>query len=411
VKLLHTADWHVGRTLMNVPRQPDVEAAVAEVMGIAREERPDLIIHAGDLFDAFRPSTQDMHWAIDALRELGGIAPVYVLCGNHDSPALFDLFAKLLGPQARVRFVPRPLPPEMGGVIELPGARDEIIRLAPLPFVPAGRVVEYFEDPATWMSGYADRVGAIIQALDAGLRQGYDAGRHVLLFAAHLFVTGSRFSQSERPLTVTDAYATRQESLPAVSYSAYGHIHRPQPLPGLGAGRYAGSVVPLDMGERDETKEVVVVDARPGRPPVVEPRPLRAGRRLRRLEGTLDELERQAGDVGDALCQVVVRTDSPTADLSDRIAALLPRATILDVFEDCAATRLEALDGAEDGGEREAGFAELFRDYLAETGVRAGSADRVLSTFQTLVTAIENEQQPELPDLDALERSADGSGR
>jgi exonuclease SbcD len=407
VRLLHTADWHVGRTLMNVSRQPDVAAAVAEVLDVAREERPDLIVHAGDLFDAFRPSTQDMHWAIDALRELGAVAPVYVLAGNHDSATLFDLFAKLLGPSSPVRFVPRPLPPGMGGVIELPGPRDEIVRLAPLPFVHAGRVVRWFEDPATWMSDYADRVGRLVQALDAGLRDGYDAGRHVLLFAAHLFVTGSRFSQSERPLTVTDAYATRREALPAVSYSAYGHIHRPQALPGLGAGRYAGSVVPLDMGERDETKEIVLVDARPGRPPVVEPRPLRAGRRLLRLEGTLDEVERDAPDVGDALVQVTVRTDAPTPDLSDRIARLLPDATVLEVFEDCAAMRLEALTDRAAQAEREAGFAELFRDYLAETGVRGGSADRVLRTFETVIAAIENEQPVELPEVDELDRAAD----
>lgn len=392
---------------MSVSRQPDVEAAVAELIGIAREERPDLIVHAGDLFDAFRPSTRDMHWAIDALRELGDVAPVYVLAGNHDSPALFDLFAKLLGPSSPVRFVPRPLPPGMGGIIEMPGPRDEIVRLAPLPFVHAGRIVRYFEDPATWMASYADRVGQLVQALDAGLREGYDAGRHVLLFSAHLFVTGSRFSQSERPLTVTDAYATRQEALPAVSYSAYGHIHRPQPLPGLGAGRYAGSVVPLDMGERDEVKEVVIVDARPGRPPEIEPRRLRAGRRLRRLEGTLDEIERLAPEVGDALVQVVVRTDSPTPDLSEQLGRLLPGATILDVFEDCASTRLETLTDEPDQQEREATFSELFRDYLADTGVRAGSADRVLRTFQTLIDGIENEQPVEMAAVDDLERAAD----
>lgn len=407
MKLLHTADWHVGRSLMNVSRQPDVAAAVEEVLAVAREERPDLIVHAGDLFDAFRPSTQDMHWAIDMLRELGAVAPVYVLCGNHDSPALFDLFAKLLGPESPVRFVPRPLPPAVGGVIELAGPRDEIVRLAPLPFVPAGRVVPYFEDSTTWMSSYADRVGRLIQAFDTGLRDGYDAGRHVLLFAAHLFVTGSRFSQSERPLTVTDAYATRQEALPAVSYSAYGHIHRPQPLPGLGAGRYAGSVVPLDMGERDETKEVVVVDARPGRPPSIEPRQLAGGRRLRRLEGTIDEIERLAPTVGDALVQVVAKTENPTPDLSDQMARMLPDATILDVFEDCAATRLQTLAEHPDGDEREASFSDLFRDYLTETGVRAGSADRVLRTFGTLITAIENEQPVELPDVDELERASE----
>jgi DNA repair protein SbcD/Mre11 len=405
VRLLHTADWHVGRTLMNVSRQPDIEAAVDEIITLAREEKPDLIIHAGDLFDAFRPATHDMHWAMDRLRELAGVAPVYVLSGNHDSPALFDLFNKLLGPDSRLRFIPHALPPDRGGVVELPGPGEEVIRFAAVPFVHAGRVVEFFEEAAGWMANYADRVGKIVGALDQGLRHGYDATRHVLLFAAHLFVSGARFSQSERPLTVTDAYATRAEHLPAVSYSAYGHIHRPQPLPGDGTGRYAGSVVPLDFGERDEGKEAVLVEARPGRAPVVEVRALKGGRPLRRLEGTLGELESIAPTVGDALCLVVVKTESTVPDLSERVRELLPDAVLLDVFEDSASSRLSALTERDVADDREATFAELFRDYLAAGGVRAGSADRVLQTFETLITAVENEQQAVLPEVDELDRS------
>jgi exonuclease SbcD len=405
VRLLHTADWHVGRTLMNESRQPDIEAAVSEVVAIAREQRPDLILHAGDLFDAVRPATHDMHWAIDRLRELADVAPVFVLCGNHDSPALFALFDKLLGPKARVRFIPYPLPPDRGGVIDVPGRGSEIIRLAPVPFIHSSRIVRFFEDPATWMTDYADRVAMVLRTLDEGLQRGYDGTRHVLLLAAHLFVTGSRFSQSERPLTVTDAYATRSEYLPAVTYSAYGHIHRPQALPGTGAGRYAGSLVPLDFGERDETKEVVLVEARPGRPPRVESVPLAGGRPLRHLEGTLEELARIAPGVGSALCLVTVRTEEPTPDLSERVGALLPHAVLLDIFEDSASKRLTALSELDVAGEREASFTELFRDYLSATGVRAGSADGVLRTFETLIAAVENEEEAAIPDVQELESS------
>src|SRR5262249_52967317 len=129
------------------------------------------------------------------------------------------------------------------------------------------------------------------QALARGLTHGYDPGRHVLVLVAHLFVTGARFSTSERPLTVSDVYATHCERLPQVSYAAYGHVHRPQRLPGPVAGRYAGSVVQLDFGEAGEQKEVVIVDAAPGRPARVETRPLSAGRPLRRIEGTLAEIQ------------------------------------------------------------------------------------------------------------------------
>jgi DNA repair protein SbcD/Mre11 len=403
VRLLHTADWHIGRTLMGHPRDEDVRAAVEEIVGIARAERPDLVVHAGDVFDGLRPAYEDLRWGVDALRELAAVAPTVVLCGNHDAPALFALLDRLLGPESRLRFVPRAQPPGAGGLIELPGPRDELIRLAPVPFIHANRIVPLLEDPATWMTAYADRVDRVQQALAAGLTRGYDPGRHVLLLAAHLFVTGARFSTSERQITVSDVYATHAERLPQVSYAAYGHVHRPQRLPGAIAGRYAGSAVQLDFGEAGEQKEVVIVEAEPGRPARVETRPLSAGRPLRRVEGTLAEIQALAPTVGRALCTVVVRTETVTPDLSRRVADLLPEAVLLSVQEDSAATRVRVLTEADAAQDREPTFQELFREFVAAGGTRAGSADRVVRYFDDLLAAVTEEEAPHLPDVDQLE--------
>src|SRR2546429_560464 len=249
MRLLHTADWHIGRSLMGCPREEDIRAAIEQIIGIARDERPDLIVHAGDVFDGLRPAYQDLQWGVDALRELAGVAPTVVLCGNHDSPALFTLLDRLLGAGSRLRFVPRALPPELGGVLALPGPRDEPIR--------------------------------------------------------------------------------------------------PRRLPGPATGRYAGSVVQLDFGEVEERKEVVIVDAEPGRPARVEARPLAVARPLRRIEGTLAEIGALAPSVGRALCSVVVRTESVTPNLSHQLADLLPDALLLNVREDCAATRVPVLTEAD----------------------------------------------------------------
>ncbi len=407
MRLLHTADWHIGRSLMGYPRGEDIRAAIEEVVGIARVEQPDVIVHAGDLFDGLRPGYDDLRWGVDALRELAAVAPTVVVCGNHDAPALFGFLDRLLGPASRLRFAARALPPEAGGVIELPGPRDEVIRLAPIPFIHANRIVPLMEDPATWMTSYADRVDRVQQALAAGLTQGYDPGRHVLVMAAHLFVTGARFSTSERPLTVSDVYATHAERLPQVSYAAYGHIHRPQRLPGSVAGRYAGSVVQLDFGEVDEQKEVVIVDAEPGRPARVESRPLSAGRPLRRIEGTLAEIQALGPSVGRSLCKVVVRTETVTPDLSYRVAELLPDAVLLNVQEDCAATRVRVLTEADAPGDREPTFQELFREFVGARGTRAGSADRVVRCFDDLLAAVVQEEPAQLPEVDRLELRAE----
>lgn len=407
MRLLHTADWHIGRSLMGHGRDEDIRAAVEEVVGIARAERPDVILHAGDLFDGLRPAYDDLRWALDALRELAAVAPTVVICGNHDAPALLGLLDRLLGPESRLRFVDRARPPDAGGVLELPGPRDEVLRLAPLPFVHANRIVPLVEDPATWMTSYADRVDRLQRALAHGLTQGYDPSRHVLVLAAHLFVTGARFSTSERPLTVSDAYATHAERLPQVSYAAYGHIHRPQRLPGSVTGRYAGSVVQLDFGEAGEQKEVVIVDAEPGRPARVETRPLSAGRPLRRIEGTLAEIAALAPSVGRSLCSVVVRTETVTPDLSQRVADLLPEAVLLNVQEDCAATKVRVLTERDAEPDREPTFPELFRDFVASRGTRAGSVDRVAGYFDSLLAAVTEEEPVELPDVDRLERRAE----
>jgi exonuclease SbcD len=403
MRLLHVSDWHLGRLTYRCSRARDHEAVLAEICALARDVRPHLILHTGDVFDGLRPGYTEMTYAIEVLEELAAVAPVVVLAGNHDSPALFRLFDRLQGPDPRIRFVDRVRPPREGGVLDLPVGDREIVRFASLPFVHANRMVDRFEDAATWTATYSERIQRIEEELERGLAAGYDPSRHVLLFAAHLFVKGARFSGSERPLHVSEAYATRLERFPHVAYAAFGHIHLPQALPRRGVtGRYAGSPIPLDFGEEHERKEVVVVEAEPGRPAIVTPHPLSSGRPLRTIVGSLEEIAELAPTIGDALCRVTVCTDEPVPELTHLVGELLPHATLVEVNEDCAATRLEAVEASALEADAEPGFTELFRTYLAERGTRGARADRVLDTFETLIQAVEAEEIPRLPDLDEL---------
>lgn len=402
MRLLHVSDWHIGRQTYRCSRVPDHEAALAEIVELAREARPHLVLHTGDVFDGFRPGYAEMAFAVEALEELAALAPVVVIAGNHDSPALFRLFDRLQGADPRIRFVDRVRPPAHGGVLDLPGADGEGVRIAFLPFVHANRMVDRFEDASTWTATYSERIQRIEEELERGLAAGYDPSRHVLLFAAHLYVSGARYSGSERPVHVSEAYATRLRRLPNVAYAAFGHIHLPQPLPRRVTGRYAGSPIPLDFGEEREQKEVVLVDAEPGAPAVVTPIQLEGGRPLRTIVGTLDEVRAAAPTVGDALCRVTVCTDEPVPDLAALVAELLPGATVVEVNEDCAATRLEVVEATVTEADAEPGFRELFREYLAERGTGGAQANRVLHAFETLVQAVETEELARLHDLDEL---------
>ena len=403
MKLLHVSDWHLGRTTYGEPRAEDHDAVLAEIVAIAAERGPDVIVHTGDLFDVVRPAYTDMARGVTALQELGAVAPVVVLCGNHDSPALFELLAQLVGPESPVRFVSRARTPEAGGVLHFPAGDGSEVRLAPLPFVHANRMLDGFEDATTWHGLYADRVHVVEQALARGLLEGYDAGRDVTIFAAHLHVGGAVLSGSERRVHVGDTYASHLEHIPAVSYAAFGHIHKPQDLPGsVVPGTYAGSPLQLDFGELGEEKRVVFVEARPGQTARVTPIPLRGGRPLWRFDGTLDELTVRAPGAGRCLALVTVRTETTTPGLHLLVQDRLPDAALLQVIEVPADRKLAALAGADTSDGPEPGVDELFRDYLAEVGTKGVAADRVMATFATLLDAVESEQLVRFPEEDEV---------
>ena len=209
-------------------------------------------------------------------------------------------------------------------------------------------------------------------------------------------------SGSERKIQVGENYATRLEHLPAVTYAAFGHIHKPQKLPGnLVDGCYAGSPIQLDFGELGEAKRIVLVEAHPGHPPEIQSLPLSGGRQLWRFEGTMEELATVAPDVGRVLALLTIHSPSTIADLRVRVQDLLPEAVILDVYPVAADRQLGVTVATTPSGP-EPGIEELFRDYLAEQGTRGAAADRVMATFSKLLEAIDTEQEPVFPEEAAI---------
>lgn len=334
MRILHTADWHVGKRLGRVDRAEDHAAVLDEIVRVADEEAVDLVLVCGDLFDRPLPPVDALRLVVDALRRLATPRrPVVAVAGNHDSAELFELFALLLR-DWNVHLVGELRAPEAGGVLEL-AAGDERALVGCFPYLREGRAIDFLGDADAWYGQYAARVAQICAAFEAQLRQRADA-RAVTLLAAHFTVSGVKLGgptghdgapRGERLLQIGETYAAEGRAIPTgLSYVALGHIHTPQPLPGAAApAEYAGSALELDFGEAGEPKRVVVVDVAPGERAVVRSRLLTAGRRLIRAAGSLAELE-QREDLGDALLDLTVRTAGPDAGLADRVRQLFPRA-------------------------------------------------------------------------------------
>ncbi|MRH93532.1 exonuclease subunit SbcD [Nocardia sp. SYP-A9097] len=410
MRVLHTSDWHLGRVLHKEPRAQDHDEVLEEIITIARTDKPHLIVHSGDLFDHATPSHPDQKKALLVLQELEAVAPVVVLRGNHDSASLFRVFATAAGPRSRIHYIDSPRDPKNGGVLRFPGPDDTVLRLAVLPFVHANRHLDMLGDPDRWRSAYADRIGAMERALADELLRDFDPRRDIAMFTAHLHLNGANLS-SERKAHIADYYATDIAQIPAVSYAAFGHIHKPQPLPGKVTGHYAGSPIQLDFGELGETKSVVLVDVEPGRPAEITLRELSGGRRLRCFHGTLDELRTEAAAIGRDLCQVTIRTPAPDSTLSEQVRAIIPDATVLQVIPDCPGQTLPIVTPDDGVAGIEPDMPELFDRYLASDGTKDVLAEPVSRMFADIWSCLEDERPFLVPEEDTLTQPIDADLR
>jgi exonuclease SbcD len=327
MRLLHTADWHVGRAIRGRSRQAEFADVLDEVVGIAQHEGVDAVLLAGDIYDHRAPSPEADSLVFEALVRLheAGI-PVVAIPGNHDAPIRLEALSKLLRPIG-VSVVPRVARPDAGSVIEVP-SRDgrEAALIACVPFVAPrrfGDAAELFDALEAWYQSYADGMGRVLDGMAASFRPD-----RVNVLMAHLFTDGAIPGGGEHQITIGIEYAISPSRLPpTASYVALGHVHRPQSVRGAPAPtRYAGSLLQLDFGEREQTKSVTIVEATAGRPVKVREVALSAGRRLVDVEGSFDQVIERGRSLSDAFLRVFVQTDGPVPGIAEQIREALPDA-------------------------------------------------------------------------------------
>jgi DNA repair protein SbcD/Mre11 len=327
MRLLHTSDWHVGRTIRGRSRNEEFAAALREVVGIAGQEGVDAVLVAGDLYDHRSPPPEADAVVFETMVRLheAGV-PMVAIPGNHDSALRLEALAKLVRPIGTT-LVPRVVPPGQGGLVEVP-SRDgsESALVACIPFVPErrfGDAAALFRASEDWYQGYAEGMGRLMAAMTEPFRPD-----RVNVLLAHLFTDGAIPGGGEHQITIGIEYAVSPSRLPpTASYVALGHVHRPQAVRGAPSPtRYAGSLLQLDFGEREQTKSVTIVEASPGRPAKVREAPLSAGRRLLDVEGSFDEVLIKGRALHDAYLRVFVRTDGPVPGIAAMVRDELPNA-------------------------------------------------------------------------------------
>ncbi|MBV1799814.1 exonuclease SbcCD subunit D [Siccirubricoccus sp. G192] len=279
MRLLHTADWHLGRALCGASFLEDQAHLLrGQFLDILRETRPDALLIAGDVFDRAVPPTEAVELLDEILRrcilDLG--VPVVLIPGNHDATERLSFGASLLR-GAGLHIADSAL----GQAIRFEDAHGEVWVL------PSG-----YASPLLLARLFA---GEAIADHDAGfgflcrhLREQCPAGARMVM-VAHAFVAGGEECESERLLAVGGAKAVAASRFEGFHYVALGHLHRPQGLAG-GRIRYAGSPLAYSFSEAGQAKSVTLVEIDAAGAVRTEAIPLTPRRELRRLRGSFAEL-------------------------------------------------------------------------------------------------------------------------
>ncbi len=388
MRILHTSDWHVGRTIRGRSRADEHRAALGEIAGVAHDRDVDLVLVAGDQFDTGAPSAEAEAIVYRALLDLAATgAQVVVLAGNHDNARRWAAVRPLLE-LGNVHLAAQVARPDRGGVLDLPTRSGEVARVALIPFLSQRSVVTGDQlmghGADQHASTYADRARRII----ATLTEDFGSGDTVDIVTAHLTVAGGgppQLGGGERAAqTIFDYVVAPQAFPPTAHYVALGHLHLPHQVPGPAPTWYCGSPLHLDFGEADRgPKAVLVVEVSPDTPARVETVPLASGRRLRTLRGTLDQVLAAGGDSGDDLLRVIL-DEPPRPGLADEVRAVLPDAVDVTVAPQ-----------ERDGDDQDQSFdaqalhrspVALFDDYLADQGV---TDERLSALFRRLLDEVQ----------------------
>ena len=327
MRLLHTSDWHLGRSLHRADLRAAQSAFLDHLVDVARAEKVDAVLVAGDIYDRAVPPVDAVELCEDALLRLHDTgAAVVLISGNHDSARRLGFGSGLLekaGVHLRTRpgALARPVvltdahgPVAVYGVpyLEPDAVRDELPQAGP------------GDGPAP--RGHAGVLGRAVACIAADA-EARGIGRRVVM--AHGWVTGGAACASERDITVGGVGQVPAGLFGGFGYVALGHLHGQQTVaPHL---RYSGSPLPYSFSEASHRKGSWLVELDRAGTAHAEQVPAPTHRRLSVLRGRLADLLGSAAYTGheDDFVSVTLTDPSRPEGAMDALRARFPHVLVL----------------------------------------------------------------------------------
>lgn len=342
MRLLHTSDWHLGRSLETFKRYDEFESFLGWLTQTIIDRQVDVLVVAGDIFDNTAPPNRAQEVYYRFLAGLTGSCchNVIVVAGNHDSPSFLDAPKEILKalnvhvigtasekPEDEVIVVRQ----KSGGfpvavVCAVPYLRDRDIRS-----VEAGETIE--QKGTKLLQGMREHYARVC-AVAENLRK--DNGGIPVIATGHLFTQGGQVSEDDgvRELYVGTLAHAPSEIFPAtIDYLALGHLHVAQKVAGKDHLRYCGSPIAMGFGEAGQQKKVLMAEFS-GRTPAVEEIAVPCVRPMQRIAGNFEQIRSQlkalVKENSNAWVEVDYTGEEIRPDLQDEVYRLV-EGTSIDV--------------------------------------------------------------------------------
>jgi DNA repair protein SbcD/Mre11 len=296
MRILHTSDWHLGQKLVNQSREAEQQMALEWLLSVIEAEQPDVLLVAGDVFDAHNPPqiAEEQYYSFLAKLKNTACRHVVIIGGNHDAPA------KINAPKGLLRALDVHV---VGGATD--DIQDEIVALrdkddrcvALIGAVPFLRDRDFQfaagESPAERTQRIRAGIADHYQRIAEHMAHWPDADAVPRIAMGHLFAKGASATEEQQNIYVGDLENIAADQFSEVfDYVALGHIHRAQTIGKQLRIRYCGSLIPLSFSENKDQKGVLVADfGADGRLATVRDVSAPDFRRLMTLRGSLSELQ------------------------------------------------------------------------------------------------------------------------
>lgn len=292
MKILHTADWHIGKILHKHPLQDQLKMFFDWLYELIDQESIDVLLVSGDVFDLANPSAKDRELYYGFLTRLSGLdLQVIITGGNHDSVGFLNAPRELLH-ELNITVIGGATEALGDELIQVPGpdSNPELI-VAAVPFLRDKDLRSRETDEQ-----YENRTEAVREGIKkhyADLASIYEAQYPEIpaLAMGHLYTIGADPSDSERDIHIGNAAAVDVSAFPKVfGYVALGHIHRPQIIVKNEFIRYSGSPIALSFSEKNDHKCVLIIELENGKFSLPKVLAVPAFRELKKFTGTLAEV-------------------------------------------------------------------------------------------------------------------------